>query len=109
MTNPEWYTSLGWVTQMAHLFSGWASVLTADLWAKRAWLPFLLLQAWALPKEFVWDILVEQDTWAGSILDWSMYTLGGLIAWGVLWLRKEQPVSPLTGCKLYIPPEAPND
>lgn len=92
MAVPEWYTSLGWVTQMAHLFSGWASVLTVDLWAKRWWVPALLLQLWAVPKEFLWDILVEEDTWSGSSLDWSMYTLGGLVASLVIWIKKGGPV-----------------
>lgn len=88
MPIPEWYTSLTWVTQMAHLFSGWASVLTVDLFARRAWLPPTLLQVWAVPKEFIWDILVEQDTWVSSGLDWGMYSLGGLIASGVIWIKR---------------------
>lgn len=88
MPIPEWYTSLPWVTQMAHLFSGWASVLTVDLFARRWWIPPTLLQAWAVPKEFIWDILVEQDTWASSGLDWSMYTFGGLLAYGIIWIKR---------------------
>lgn len=88
MAIPEWYTSLAWVTQMAHLFSGWAAVLTVDLWAKRWWMPLLLLQVWALLKEFLWDILIEQDTWPSSLLDWSMYSLGGLVATCVMEARR---------------------
>ena len=88
MTEPEWYTSLGWVTQMAHLFSGWALVLSVDLFCRRWYVPPILLQLWAIPKEFLWDILVEKDSWEGGWLDWSMYTLGGLIASLILFWKR---------------------
>ena len=84
MFNPrvvqEWYTSLEFVTQSSHFFGGATIVLLSLARGLSGWMAYGLLLLWAIPKEYVWDLLVEQDTLKSSSLDFSLYLVGGALA-----------------------------
>lgn len=80
MVVQEWYTTLEFVTQSSHFFGGATLVLLPLVRGLSGWWAYGILLLWAIPKEYVWDLLVEQDTVVSSSLDFSMYLLGGVIA-----------------------------
>lgn len=79
-----WMPSFSLVSSMAHLFAG-AAVVLALCCYRRPRLGMVLVAAWALPKEFWFDIAVEGDSWGGSARDAIEYLAGGLAAVG--WYR----------------------
>lgn len=84
MAIPEWYTSAGFLAQSAHLAWGALFVFAPAAMGAPHWLGPVLLLIWSAPKEFVWDLIVEQDTVPKSALDFGMYWLGGGLAWLML-------------------------
>lgn len=80
--------TLNQACQTAHFFSG--AFLVAFAVAVR-W-PMIVgvgaCLAFALFKEFVFDIFVEGDKWGwpGSLMDFTFYQLGAMVAVGLLYL-----------------------
>jgi hypothetical protein len=77
----DWMPSVaaGWAT--CHFAIAWAIVATTVAFRGWSWLGFVLVICWGLPKEFIWDILMEKDTWMGSCTDFFWYCVGGAAAW----------------------------
>lgn len=71
--------------QIGHLLGGYAIVLTAYFFYPHLWLGPLLVNAWAIPKEFWFDYKYEDAATRGSSpLDFAMYNVGMLLALLVL-------------------------
>lgn len=85
-----WTPGFDLVASMSHLFAGAAIVLAMSVW-RRPWRGLLFLVWWVMAKEFVFDILCEGDTWAGSAWDALEYLLGGLAALGWYALSQRKP------------------
>ena len=82
MNIPHWTPSVasGWAT--CHFAIAWAIVMTAVVF--NIPFSFLLVIMWAVPKEFVFDIIIEQDTWTDSTVDFLWYIVGASFATMVL-------------------------
>lgn len=66
--------------QVGHILGGYAIVFTAFHFYPHLWLGLLLTEAWALPKEFWFDIKYEKATIRGSsLLDFLMYQVGAVL------------------------------
>lgn len=67
--------------QLGHVLGGYAIFLTAFAHGLPLWACAALVEVWAVPKEFVFDYLVEDAAQRGSSpLDFSMYQVGLLLA-----------------------------
>jgi len=77
MSNP---LVLAW---LAHMFAGAFIVLAVSPWINRWCAAVLFLGFWAIPKEFIFDVLRkplgEGDTWRDSGLDFAGYAVGALV------------------------------
>lgn len=76
MKLPVWYPSEEVDAQMAHVGWGIAFVLLVHVWGGGLLLGLLVVLAWATLKEFVFDIVIEQDSWASSAVDFAFYCVG---------------------------------
>lgn len=85
----HWMPSFELVSQLAHFFAAAAVVLAAVyLWGWRPATACLAMLAFALVKEFGFDLAIEQDALWSSCVDFSTYLLGvAVTAWLVR--RKE--------------------
>ena len=76
--------SLGFVTQSAHFFSGWAITLTASRWLGW-WAPVAFIVCWVIPKEFVFDSRPwGEGHGSPDLLDATFYSLGTAVACGLM-------------------------
>lgn len=64
------------VAQLGHF--GWGALLTVTpaLFFAPPWLGPLLVLAWGLPKEFIFDIFVEKQTVLNGLKDLAFYLSG---------------------------------
>lgn len=63
--------------QIGHLLGGYAIALTAFHLYPHLWLGPVLVNTWAIPKEFWFDIKYENANVRGSsLLDFAMYQVG---------------------------------
>ncbi len=76
---PLWYPTCNEGFQAAHFFAATTIGLLCRLLKYPAISCICLILAFALVKEFVFDILVEQDTWANSLEDFLYYLVGALV------------------------------
>lgn len=79
-----WMPSAQSVSNTCHFALGWAIVFTAAYYGVHPFYCFLLVLLWALPKEFIFDIIIEKDEWSSSLNDFAWYMVGGLSAMGLL-------------------------
>ena len=83
----SWQPSYAFLCASCHL--AWGIIIglvPAFLWMPE-WIGPALLLAWAVPKEFVYDLADEGDSLAGSVTDFAWYVAGGAAACGLMWLR----------------------
>lgn len=67
--------------QIGHILGGYSIALTANHFHAPLWLCALLVEAWAIPKEFWFDYRFEDAATRGSSpLDFAMYQVGLAIA-----------------------------
>lgn len=63
--------------QIGHILGGYAIALTGYHFYPHLWLGALLVQVWAVPKEYWFDFVYEDAAQRGSSnLDFSMYQVG---------------------------------
>jgi hypothetical protein len=67
--------------QIGHILGGYAIAMTALYFGRPFWMAALLVETWAIPKEFWFDYKYESASQRGSsFLDFSMYQIGlGLV------------------------------
>lgn len=76
--------------QLGHGAGGYGIILTAVLWGltwKQVGIGWLLVMVWTVPKEYVFDILVEKATFADGWIDQRSYLFGAAIATALVWAR----------------------
>ena len=78
--NSPWF-----LAQVTHLFIAATIVLACKL-AGWPWCPVLPVLCWAVPKEYGFDILVEEDTWTGSTIDFAFYVVGASVTASLTYL-----------------------
>jgi hypothetical protein len=83
---PHWMPTQNQIAQCSHFFIAVSIVLLARLCGFHWLVQAGLVLAWALPKEFVFDLIVEQDSFADSREDFLWYCIGGAVAVGLLLL-----------------------
>ena len=84
LLSPLWTPTLEFCAQSCHL--GWgAFVVLGSLYHGWYWWVIAVFVAVAAAKEFVFDIVVEQDAWSSSFRDFAFYLGGGLIGY-LTWL-----------------------
>jgi hypothetical protein len=67
--------------QIAHILGGYSIALTAMYFGSPLWFGVILVEAWAVPKEFWFDYKYENAAQRGSsLLDFSMYQVGLILA-----------------------------
>lgn len=91
----SWMDNPTFLAEMAHFAWAYGILLTAALWsATRRQLVclFLAFVVFAVVKEYWYDLNYEipADSVSGSTLDFCVYMLGGLVALGVVWLRRHR-------------------
>jgi hypothetical protein len=71
--------------QIGHLLGGYAIVLTLYHFYPHLWLGAVVVESWAVPKEFWFDYKYEDAATRGSSpLDFAMYQVGLALAAAVL-------------------------
>lgn len=83
----SWLTDSNFI-QMGHGAAGYGLALTPTLWGA-SWYHFglgvALVAAWTFPKEYLFDIYVEGQTYADGWIDQRSYLLGAAVA-GLMFL-----------------------
>jgi hypothetical protein len=74
-----WIPTLDDISQTAHIFIASTVVLASAHFAKRPWTGFWIAIAWAGVKEFIFDPIIEQDSWESCLWDFAFYCLGAAI------------------------------
>lgn len=76
------------LAQFGHFFGALSIVYIVSTFFGQSgmWWTFGVGLVYALLKEFVFDILVEKDTWPDSLMDFAFLVLGGLVAIGFFYL-----------------------
>jgi hypothetical protein len=74
----SWEPSVNLIAQTAHFLGAATLVLLAARLGSPWWGQALAVLGWAVPKEWLFDLLVEQDTVKGSGRDFLWYMIGGL-------------------------------
>jgi len=75
-----WYPSADVDAQCAHMTTAIAIVLITVVLHHSLVLGCILALIWAIIKEFIFDFAVEADSWFNSILDFSFYIIGIIVA-----------------------------
>ncbi|HKT10339.1 MAG TPA: hypothetical protein VJW77_00800 [Terriglobia bacterium] len=68
------------VAQLAHFAWGALLMLAPYVLWRMAWLGPMVVLAWALPKEFWFDVKIEEQTAKDGLLDLSFYLAGMAVA-----------------------------
>lgn len=75
----SWMPSFNLVAQLAHF--GWGGfIVTSFALFGMEWFGFLGLFAFAALKEFVFDALIEEQSFQDNALDFGIYLTGGMAA-----------------------------
>jgi hypothetical protein len=77
---PLWDPTENQLAQTSHFAIASTVVLAACRLGLPPWAGFLLTLAWAVPKEFGFDLVVEQDSFVDSLEDFVWYALGAVVA-----------------------------
>ncbi len=90
-TKTSWYsfmTNVQYLAQIGHFFGALCVVFLMGTFcgSHGLWYTFGIGLVYATLKEFVFDIRIEKDTWANSVMDFSFYVFGGLVAVGLFCL-----------------------
>ena len=82
-SGPLWTPSLEFCAESCHVAWGGLIFLVVALHAGPWWASVALI-AWATPKEFVIDPLIEHDPiWTNGLIDFAFYVAGGLLGFGL--------------------------
>jgi hypothetical protein len=74
--------------QIGHILGGYGIALTTLYFGHALWIAAVLVQVWAVPKEFWFDYKYENAAQRGSSpLDFSMYQVGLALAIIISFLR----------------------
>lgn len=94
MKKLKWTPSVEFLAQAGHLLLGAGFVLGVVLLAHRPADPFdavwggaFILVAYMLPKEFIFDLIVEEESVDTGWRDFGWMTIGVIIANLAVWLR----------------------
>lgn len=82
----HWMPSAASIAATCHFFIASTLVLLTFLCGVHSEWCMLPVVVWALPKEFIFDLIVEQDTVKDSITDFFWYMVGGLATCALLGL-----------------------
>jgi hypothetical protein len=82
-----WAPSDALICCLAHIAAGYAFIMTGAYF-KHIKLAFLLLIIWSILKEFIFDIIVEEQTIQSGWHDTTAYLIGALLAFGIIYLKK---------------------
>jgi hypothetical protein len=83
----HWMPSDEQIAQTCHFALAWAMVVTAALFGASWWVCALLVICWTLPKEFAFDLAVENDSILDSATDALWYMIGMAFGLAVLYVR----------------------
>ncbi len=76
-----WYPSAMLDAQLSHMGWGAFVMLVSYVQFGCSCVGILFLVGFIILKEFVFDIIVEKDTWVLSAFDMGMYVVGALLGW----------------------------
>lgn len=67
------------VAQLAHF--GWGGLIIVNCWLWRGdfWIGFAVLAGWVAAKEFVFDLIVEDDGIVNGVIDGAFYFAGAIM------------------------------
>ena len=83
---PIWYPSEEVDAQAAHAGWGMALFLMVCYWGWGLLGGAMVVVGWAAVKEFVFDIVIEKDTWDSSAVDFAFYLVGAVVGLMVVML-----------------------
>jgi hypothetical protein len=81
-----WAPSSDLICSVAHIVCGYAFTITGAYFRKVK-TALLLLLAWAIFKEFIFDIWVEDQTIHGGWCDASAYLIGAILALAIIYIK----------------------
>lgn len=72
----NWMPSEDQLAQTSHFFIATTIIAYSHLLGQKWWFGLLAVLVWATFKEWIFDIIVEGDTIAGSLEDFVWYMIG---------------------------------
>ena len=76
----RWYPSSLVDAQSAHIAWGAVIMLVTHLYGFNLWWCFGFLTLWIVVKEYVFDLIIEQDSLEYSTIDAALYVVGAILA-----------------------------